>query len=73
MDGDILTGMQEGQFGGATLVTGALMPNAVGQQIDIPGSSLTPVGRHMMGDVTSGMNAAVAEQQSSLLSQLSGH
>ncbi|MFD1970666.1 type VI secretion system Vgr family protein [Trinickia caryophylli] len=72
VDGDILTGMQEGQFGGATLVTGALMPNAVGQQIDIPGSSLTPVGRHMMGDVTNGMNAAVAEQQSSLLSQLSG-
>jgi type VI secretion system secreted protein VgrG len=73
VDGDILTGLQEGKLGPVSDVTAAEMPKAVGQQIDIPGSSMTTVGRHLMGDVNGGMASTVANQQSSLLSQLGAH
>ena len=73
VDGDILTGVQEGRLGPISDVTSELMPKAVGEQITIPGSSLTTVQRHMMGQVTSGLETTVADQQASLLSQLQGH
>ncbi|MCA8203725.1 type VI secretion system Vgr family protein [Burkholderia sp. AU33545] len=73
VDGDILTGSQEGGLGPISDVTSHLMPKAVGEQITIPGTSVTTVQRHMMGQVTSGLNTTVAEQQSSLLGQLQGH
>lgn len=73
VDGDILTGLQEGKLGPISDATAAAMPKAVGEQIDIPGSSVTTVGRHLMGDVNSGMASTVADQQSGLLSQLGAH
>jgi type VI secretion system secreted protein VgrG len=73
VDGDILTGLQEGKLGPLSDATAAEMPKAVGEQIDIPGSSATTIGRHLMGDVNSGLNSSVADQQSSLLSQLGAH
>jgi type VI secretion system secreted protein VgrG len=53
--------------------TAAAMPKAVGEQIDIPGSSMTTVGRNLMGDVNGGMTSTVANQQSALLTQLGAH
>ena len=73
VDGDILTGVQEGRLGLISDVTSQLMPKAVGEQITIPGTSVTTVQRHMMGQVTSGLETTAADQQASLLSQLQGH
>jgi type VI secretion system secreted protein VgrG len=72
VDGDILTGMQEGKLGPISDATSAVMPPAVGQQVDIPGTSTFTFDRHKMPDVFYGMNSTVADQQSSLLSQLGG-
>jgi len=73
VDGDILTGLQEGKLGPLSDATAAAMPKAVGEQIEIPGISTTTVGRHLMSDVNSGMTSSVADQQSALLSQLGAH
>jgi type VI secretion system secreted protein VgrG len=73
VDGDILTGLQEGKLGPASDATSAVMPKAVGDQIDIPGTSMFTFNRHKMPEVLGGMNSTIADQQSSLLSQLGGH
>lgn len=73
VDGDILTGMQEGTLGPISDATSAVMPKAVGEQITIPGTSTFTFNRHKMGDVLGGMNSTVADQQSSLLSALGTH
>lgn len=70
VDGDILTGLQEGRLGPVSDATSMLMPRAAGQQVTIPGNSVTTIGRHLMGDVVGGMNTSVAEQQASLFNLL---
>ncbi|MEW6342938.1 MAG: type VI secretion system tip protein TssI/VgrG [Pseudomonadota bacterium] len=72
VDGDVLTGLQEGNLGPISEATSTVMPPAVGNQITIPGTSLTSFGRHKMPDVENGLDSTAADQQSSLLSQLSG-
>ena len=73
VDGDILTGMQEGKLGPISDATAAVMPKAVGEQIDIPGSAMTTLSRHKMAEVNAGMESTVADQQSSLLQLLGTH
>ncbi|KUZ94006.1 hypothetical protein WI40_20250 [Burkholderia ubonensis] len=73
VDGDILTGLQEGRLGPISDATSQLMPKAIGEQITIPGSSVTTIQRHLMSDVNGGLESTIAQQQSSLLSQLKGN
>jgi type VI secretion system secreted protein VgrG len=73
VDGDILTGLQEGKLGPVSDATSIVMPKSVGDQIDIPGTSTMTYNRHKMPDVLGGMSSTIADQQSSLLSQLGGH
>ncbi|ASL48997.1 hypothetical protein bAD24_p01510 (plasmid) [Burkholderia sp. AD24] len=47
------------------------MPKAAGDQIDIPGTAMTSISRHKMGQVMAGMDSTAADRQSSLL-QLMG-
>ncbi|MDR8916319.1 Actin cross-linking toxin VgrG1 [Burkholderia multivorans] len=70
VDGDILTGLQEGRLGPISDGTAQLMPKAIGTPVTLDGQSITTVGRHMMGDVTSGMNQQVAKDEFDLVSQL---
>ncbi|CAB5127781.1 type VI secretion system Vgr family protein [Burkholderia cenocepacia] len=70
VDGDILTGLQEGRLGPISDGTAALMPKAVGSPVTLDGESVTTVGRHLMGDVTNGINQQVAKDQLDLVSQL---
>lgn len=70
VDGDILTGLQEGRLGPISDGTAQLMPKAVGTPVTLDGQSITTVGRHMMGDVTTGMNQQVAKDELDLVSQL---
>ncbi|RAE79022.1 type VI secretion system tip protein VgrG, partial [Burkholderia multivorans] len=70
VDGDILTGLQEGRLGPISDGTAQLMPKAVGTPVTLDGESITTVGRHMMGDVTNGMNQQVAKDEFDLVSQL---
>ena len=46
------------------------MPKAVGSPVTLDGESVTTVGRHLMGDVTNGINQQVAKDQLDLVSQL---
>ncbi|KVW20272.1 VgrG protein [Burkholderia cepacia] len=70
VDGDILTGLQEGRLGPISDGTAALMTKAVGSPVTLDGESATTVGRHLMGDVTNGINQQVAKDQLDLVSQL---
>ncbi|WP_423391484.1 type VI secretion system Vgr family protein [Burkholderia sp. LMG 21824] len=70
VDGDILTGLQEGRLGPISDGTAALMPKAVGSPVTLDGESVTTVGRHLMGDVTNGINQQVAKDQLDLVSQM---
>ena len=73
VDGEILTGIQEGRLGPISDVTAAVMPKAVGDQIDISGTSMTSFGRHKMADVFNGMQSRAAQEQADLLQQLGAH
>ncbi|AOJ98886.1 TPA: VgrG protein [Burkholderia vietnamiensis] len=68
--GDILTGLQEGRLGPISDGTAQLMPKAVGTPVTLDGQSITTVGRHLMGDVTNGINQQVATDQFGLVSQM---
>ncbi len=73
VDGEVLTGIQEGRLGPISDVTAAVMPKAVGDQIDISGSSMTSFSRHNMADVFNGMQSRAAQEQADLLHQLGEH
>ncbi|MGN6230674.1 MAG: hypothetical protein ACTHNZ_05850 [Trinickia sp.] len=49
------------------------MPKAVGDQIDISGTSMTSFGRNKMADVFNGMQSRAAQEQTDLLQQLGAH
>ncbi|HEP6274126.1 TPA: VgrG protein [Burkholderia vietnamiensis] len=70
VDGGILTGLQEGRLGPIGDGTAQLMPKAVGTPVTLDGQSITTVGRHLMGDVTNGINQQVATDQFGLVSQM---
>ncbi|MDR3101087.1 MAG: type VI secretion system tip protein VgrG [Paraburkholderia sp.] len=70
VNGDILTGLQEGGLGPISSGTSELMPKAAGTPVTLEGASMTTVGRHLMGDVTNGLNQQVANDEFSLVSQL---
>ncbi|WP_231124097.1 VgrG protein [Burkholderia vietnamiensis] len=70
VDGDILTGLQEGRLGPIGDGTAQLMPKAVGTPVTLDGQNITTVGRHLMGDVTNGTNQQVATDQFGLVSQM---
>ncbi|WP_323123582.1 type VI secretion system Vgr family protein [Burkholderia alba] len=73
VDGDVLTGMQEGRLGPISDATASLMPKAVGDQITIPGTSMTTIARHKMPQVLGGMDSAASGQASTLTSLLGGN
>ncbi|KVE93876.1 VgrG protein [Burkholderia vietnamiensis] len=74
VDGDILTGLQEGRLGPIIDGTAQLMPKAVGTPVTLDGQSITTVGRHfgrhLMGDVANGTNQQVTTDQFGLVSQM---
>ncbi len=73
VDGDVLTGIQEGRLGPISDVTAAVMPKTVGEQIDISGTAMTSFGRHKMADMFNGMQSRAAQEQAALLQQLGAH
>lgn len=70
VDGDILTGMQEGRLGPISDATAELMPKTVGTPVTLDGSSVTTVGRHLMGQVSDGLNQQVSKDGLNLASHL---
>jgi hypothetical protein len=67
--GEALRGAQQpgvigalGSFG-TTLITGAIMPNAVGIPHELSASSFSPINRHKMGDVMNGIEEQKREDQ----------
>ncbi|MCA8446757.1 hypothetical protein LGN18_04220, partial [Burkholderia vietnamiensis] len=59
-----------GRLGPISDGTAQLMPKAVGTPVTLDGQSITTVGRHLMGDVTNGINQQVATDQFGLVSQM---
>ncbi|AJK50305.1 type VI secretion system tip protein TssI/VgrG [Burkholderia plantarii] len=70
VDGDILTGMQEGRLGPISDATATLMPKAVGTPVTLDGTSVTTVGRHLMGEVSNGLGEQVSKDELNLASHL---
>lgn len=70
--GEALRGAQQpgilgalGTFGGS-LITGAIMPNAVGIPHELSASSFSPANRHKMGDVMNGIEQQKTEDQQAI-------
>lgn len=69
VDNEILTGAQEqgwkstAMFGLSKVLLSSVMPNAVGNKIDLPGESWSPLTRHKMGEVQKGLEKQKKEDQ----------